>query len=128
MVCVPRATRGWSSSLLCGLLLGACQGDSTPAAPAQVPLEGDTPCERWQYSMCRLASRCSADEQACLEQYESFACGSARKAETCAEQLSEAECGSAPVSCDYQQVADPLPAVAGCERYVKRVCQSAAAC
>ena len=90
---------------------------------------GTEACQEWQYSLCEfMAEKCglsSEDRSLCEEQYGSFECLSDETALECVDAFQTAEtCDEALYSqCDWESIADPQPAIDGCDALNETQCE-----
>jgi hypothetical protein len=123
-----------ASMLALGALATGCHGgdddDAAPHCGAPAGARGTSECQRWQVAICDYAEKCGTLAQCtCITQASSLACKSEAEATRCADLLPSAACGdSALASCDLAEMADPAPAVAGCQQFLSAYCDLEVSC
>jgi hypothetical protein len=129
---VKARRRGVARFLVLALVPGgiaACKSDDGSSIP---PGRGTAACHEWQRAYCDFATRCaSADAAGCQDDASSITCKSDQAALDCAKKLDDVNCGAVTaddVACDLAGMADPAPAVKGCNDFVTATCKFAARC
>jgi hypothetical protein len=93
---------------------------------------GSRDCQEWQFSICEYVYvTCdfgTASREKCEEQYGSMSCKSDETALACAKTFQEGNCASPPTSCDFDTIADPEPAIQGCNAVLTAECDRWLSC
>jgi len=123
--------------LCLAIAFAACGGSSSggsgnPGGDAGSTRRGSEACQRWQDAVCDyFVTKCKSKDmtwESCALHYQSFACLADDQAGECAEAYGDADCGSPPEGCDRASIADPEPAVAGCNQQLDAYCTHLIGC
>jgi len=118
-----------AACLLVASLLPACNtGPSSDGADGGVGGRGTAECQTWKTALCDYEDRCSPSTSTCRSTAPAVACKSDQLASDCAIKLRTASCSTPPSGCALLDLADPAPAITGCNRYAPALCSSDYTC
>ena len=122
----------WSCGVLVSgfFVLVACSDESDESNDPQTPAgRGTAACNVWQGALCKWATQCGTlDLTQCNDQVTAVSCKSDQEADRCATGFSSASCTSPPSGCDIRDMADPAPAIAGCNAFQTALCDRSEEC
>ena len=89
---------------------------------------GTPACHEWQAAVCDWIVKCPVFGAPSCNQVKGITCKSDAEAVRCASAFRAASCGGPPANCDIPDIADPAPAVKGCNDYKAAACQRLEEC
>jgi hypothetical protein len=122
--------------LVLGAFVLGCHGgddddDKAPTCSVPADARGSDACHAWQRAICDYAAKCGTLVQCdCIAQARAITCASDDEATRCTQALASAACTATSElsGCDLVDMADPAPAIAGCQAYVSAFCSAGERC
>ncbi len=122
--------RGFSLAVAVAVVPLGCYGGSNDDSDStgNTTTSGTEACQSWQRAICDWVARCGGDATECRDQAPAVTCLSDAEAQRCAAGFDSASCSAPPSACDLGDIADPQPAIDGCNAFISALCDRSEEC